>query len=198
MTGRSPLCVIDGGLAPDGPAPDGPVEAAPTAPASLDRFVEITGAPVTGATASLKGPSTRALFDWWRGLADAAGRLPGRADFDILDHIRIAADLFLVEVRGPGVFRIKVQGDNVIAVIGQSNMGRDVRLTAPVGSKERGLAEHYAQVVETATAWHCRGSAAVFDKNYLRVESIDCPLADPATGAISHIVGVLQELPRGA
>jgi hypothetical protein len=183
MTGRRPASFTLP-TAQDGPPPDGSFD---------DRFIEITSVPC-GDTPRLLASATRLLLDWWQGRVQAEGRLPSRREFDILDHVRIVPDLFLVEVRSEKLFRMRIQGDNVIAIIGRSNMGRDFCVDAPAGSKERGTAEHFARVVQTRTAWHSWGSASVFDKSYLRVESIDCPLIDPTTGAVTHIVGVLQEL----
>lgn len=161
--------------------------------AALDQFVEVAAESVTQADA-LSGGSTRSLFTWWCRTAAAADGMPARAAFDILDHVAIAADLFLVEVVDPGRFLMKVQGDNVITLIGRSNMGR-VFSVAAADRKEHGIAAHYARVVDSRKAWRCRGSAAVFDKSYLSVEAVDCPLSDPATGRVTHIVGVLQEMP---
>lgn len=167
---------------------------APPETAALDRFVEIVAETVRDPDA-FRGEATRALFAWWRDATAARqGELPGRQAFDILSHVRIAADLFLVEVIDDTSFRMKVQGDNVISLIGRSNMGRVFRLGQTADAKEAEIAEHYARVVASRAAWRCRGSAAVFDKSYLSVESVDCPLADPATGRITHIVGVLQEV----
>lgn len=167
---------------------------APPETAALDQFVEIA-AEIACDPDAFRGEATRALFVWWRDASAACqGGLPPRRAFDILDHTRIAADLFLVQVIDETSFCMKVQGDNVISLIGRSNMGRVFRLAKTVDSKEYEIAEHYARVVASRTAWRCRGSAAVFDKSYLSVESVDCPLADPATGRITHIVGVLQEM----
>jgi hypothetical protein len=183
MTGRRPTSftvpTTQGGTSPDS--------------SFDDRFIEITSAPC-GDAPQLHASATRLLLEWWQEWVRTRGCLPTRGDFDILDHVRIVPDLFLVEVRPDGVFHMRIQGDNVIAIIGRSNMGRDFRLDAPTGSKERGTAEHFARVVQSRTPWHSWGSASVFDKSYLQVESIDCPLIDPATGAVTHIVGVLTEL----
>ena len=61
-------------------------------------FLDLYRRPVSGP-ASFISQRVSTLYDWWLGFYPL---MPSMADFDIVDHVDLAASLFLYKVREPG------------------------------------------------------------------------------------------------
>lgn len=146
---------------------------------------------VTSET-SFISPKVRYLWTWWHQHAESAG-LPLRAEFDIIEHKEIIADIFLVEALPSGDFLLRVHGENVISLLGENNRGRLV-LGQQSGEPTRGgLHQYYTKVVEHRWCWRCQGDLSHIDKGYIRFESIDCPLSRDGRN-VDFIIGVLDRV----
>jgi hypothetical protein len=154
----------------------------------ISRVYGIREEAVDDATAFLTAKVER-LHGWWRGLA--AGRLPLRREFDILDHWPLISDLFLVEARPDGQFLMRIEGESVIRLFGVSNAGRLISQAAGLGEFGHALHEYYAAIVEDRTCRRCVGSLEhVNDRSWIEFESIDCPLSRDGE-RVDFIVGVM-------
>ena len=139
-------------------------------------------------------PRTRRLYEWWAGFGPS--RLPTRRDFDITDHPELASRVFLVEILGANAYRFRVQGEDVLRVVGRNRTG--VIITPEAENPYDGrLCGYYQEIASRRRAMRCVGSARQAFQNYAYFESVDCPLTDEA-GAVSHIIGVLEPLPAEA
>lgn len=162
---------------------------------------EHTGAGLPGLITAEAGPETRflsprtqRLYDWWTSFGP--DRLPTRRAFDIVDHADLASRIFLVEVLGPDTYRFRVQGEEVLRVVGRKRTG--IVITPDASNPYDGrLCGYYHEIATRRRAMRCVGSARHAFQNYTWFESVDCPLTDEA-GAVSHIIGVLEPLSADA
>jgi len=157
-------------------------------PADLTRITDVVETAVDAAT-EFRSAKVRHLADWWR--AANGGRPPTRAKFDILDHRRIVANLFLVEVLPGPEFLFKLLGEDVIQIIGRNRTGETVR-RVNVGEYGHELYEYYFSIVHGAVCRKCSGSLTFSIGGKRRFEAIDCPLADDRGAGIAAIIGVMD------
>lgn len=137
---------------------------------------------------------TRRLYTWWAGFGP--NRLPRRQDFDILDHPALASRIFLVEVLAVSAYRFRVQGEDVLRVVGRNRTNVIVAPQAGDGYDVR-LCAYYDEIAARRQAMRCVGTARYAFRNHAWFESVDCPLTDEA-GVVTHIVGVLEPLTADA
>jgi hypothetical protein len=109
---------------------------------------------------SIHHPLLRDLYDYWASLrGDLA--LPRRADFDPLQLPRLLPFLIVNEVeRGPGGtmrFRIRLEGEGVVAARGHSARGRYLDEPGVVVLGE-GVAEAYERIVAERRPWYAEGT----------------------------------------
>ncbi|WP_169545437.1 PAS domain-containing protein [Sneathiella aquimaris] len=134
-------------------------------------------------------PLPRRLFEWWAGFAPA---LPSRTDFDITQHRSLPANIFLIEVLGPGHFLYRLHGDTVADLIGRRTLNHE--FSDENGSlDDRLLAKHMRRVATEKVAYQCFGDLAILDKEFINFESVDCPLENE-DGIVTHILGVFAEV----
>jgi hypothetical protein len=135
-------------------------------------------------------PRVKHLYDWW---VEAGKRgLPLRSAFDVTEHRCIIVNLFLVQVLPGGRFKFLLQGEGVTSLLG----GTDARRTVSVeddNAYDRALAQYYQQIVDDRRSRLCTGNLGHRDREFITIESIDCPLSDDGV-AVSAILGVLDRI----
>ncbi len=154
----------------------------------IENFNKIERLPVENID-QLISPLSQSLYRWWSGFNP---KLPARADFDITQHRDLPSNIFLVEVLDNGNFHYRLHGELVTQLVGRSSQhivfNKDSDLL-----DDRLLAEHLGNVIQARTAFQCHGDLSVFNRDYIRFESLDCPLANEE-GRITHILGVLTDI----
>ena len=133
-------------------------------------------------------PSCRSLFAWWQ--EQAGDGLPAKADFDFLDHIRIAPHLFLVERIGPSKYLHKLYGEVALDLVGRKWLHR---INTPQADEPfaRALCAYYDIVMTSYHPMVCRGSLMFAGREHRQFESIDLPLADDG-GKAQFLLGCLD------
>jgi len=154
------------------------------------RIVDVDEFPVDSGT-RLDAPMVRELYGWWAAAND--GRPPSRRQFDVVDHRRLVANLFLVERRDDR-FLYRVRGEEVLRLLGGSARGPAVAAHLP-DHYRRLLDDYYRRVLDARICFACRGTLAFWDRSSVLFESIDCPLTD-AEGEPRFVLGVIQPTGR--
>jgi hypothetical protein len=154
------------------------------------RITEVEETPVDTET-EFACDLVRNLRDWW--FEAGQGGLPRKRAFDIADHPRLAASIFLVEIQN-GEFWYRVRGEEVLQMLGGSERGKRV---AAHRAEDYGhlLGGYYATVLEARRPYRCRGTLGFMNKAHVRFESIDCPLADDEDSP-RFILGVIEMQPN--
>jgi hypothetical protein len=111
--------------------------------------------------------------------------------FDILDHRSIVANLFVADVLPTGEFQFRILGEEVIRIIGRNRTGEMVTHKNK-GEYGHELYEYYRTVVANRLCRKCTGTLMFAIGGARRFESIDCPLADDNSDAVSAIIGVMD------
>ena len=146
-----------------------------------------------GCEDDLEGESNRALLKWW--LSFAPG-VPQKADFDIIDHITLAPDIFLVERKSNTAFKFKLHGETANNIFDDST-GKIIRTDGPQDTEQEceevRLAHYYKELSESNVCMKNVGNLFLTDKQYKKFESIDCPLVDQ-DGNVTHIIGTITAL----
>lgn len=148
---------------------------------------------VASAEAMFLGDDTRSLFRWWSSFRSQG--MPRKRDFDISQHWSIAPRLYLVDVIDADTYRFRLQGEEVIHMVGR---WRGVTIAADgAGDTDsafyRDLCNYYRTLTEDGFARRCAGPLDFVDKRYMLIESVDCPLFDD-DGRVAHIIGVMQPI----
>lgn len=165
---------------------------------AITRVYGIDEQTVTDTTDFLS-PKVAHLYRWWRAQlpGDPSSRLPLRRAFDIVDHVSIVPDLFLVEVLPDNRFLMKVEGERVIELFGVNNSGRIVEEGADEADYGHALAEYYRSIVEERGCRRCTGNLErIYDRRWLEFESIDCPLSRDGA-RVDYIIGVAVSVREG-
>ena len=138
--------------------------------------------------------ATQLLFQWW--LSFQPG-LPQRSDFDIVDHLRIAGHLFLIQVAGDGRFEFRLCGETVVQIVGVNDRGTVCDINGPAATQIEqhyiALANHYNSIVSDRQPRFARGRLTGLYRTHKMFESIDLPLLDE-TGRVSHIIGAMDAI----
>ncbi|WP_207485108.1 PAS domain-containing protein [Arenibaculum pallidiluteum] len=130
------------------------------------------------------------LHSWWH--RTAAGRLPLRREFDVLDHWDMAPNLFLVEALPGGQFLMRLQGESVISLFGANSTGQLISEAAALGEFGQAIHEHYSGTATRSTCRRCVGTLErVGERSWISFESLDCPLSRDGTGT-DFILGVVE------
>ncbi len=151
------------------------------------RVAEVTETVVTPGVSFLSG-RTGALYRWWAGAGHGAP--PPRARFDVAEHAAIATNLYLVERGRDGTFRFRVRGNEAIRLLGGKALFQDL---LDYGGAVYGplLRDYYRAVMEDGRCRRCTGTLRFWNKDFVRFESVDCPLADE-TGQVRFLIGAID------
>jgi len=131
----------------------------------------------------------RALFSWWQSFGCTA---PQYSDFDVSDHWKIAPHLYVIQYLAPGKYLYRLNGEQVVEIIGVSKRGQKITRKDSL-LENRLLAEYMDFLVEDNACRRCYGTLALFGKNYLEFESVDCPVTN-SQGDIEFIIGAISTL----
>lgn len=126
------------------------------------------------------------LYEWWRGYSPA---LPQRKQFDLVEHASIAPNLFLIKVLGNGEFEYRINGEQVVSLVGVSLKG-EVIAPSHGDIAMVNLAHYYQEIVDKRLARTCTGTLRSSDLERVNFETVDCPLVDK-NSEITHIVGAI-------
>ena len=132
------------------------------------------------------------FFEWWSQVRD--GDCPYRRQFDIVDHPRWAANVFLVRVESsdPWAFRFQLIGNGVIDMLGRNDTG--VALSESAWDTPESVATRaYVEMMQHRRPVRFSGSLAVYDRDYIDFESIDAPFLGE-DGTVSTVIGLICRL----
>lgn len=132
---------------------------------------------------------TALLYNWWRSFAP---RLPRVDEFSIAEHPQIAANLFLIRPLGDGRFEYRLNGEEVVQIVGQSLKGT-IFSTEDANLAHQNLAAYHQKVIDSRSCHRCVGQFTPPGRTARRFESVDCPLVDK-TGQVTRVVGLLVAL----
>ena len=132
----------------------------------------------------------RSLFAWWQ--QHAVNGLPAKADFDFLDHVYIAPNLFLIERLGPSKYLHKLYGEIALDLVGRKWLHR---INTPQADEPfaRALCAYYDIVMTSGLPMVCHGSLMFAGREHRQFESIDLPLAG-TDGTPRFLIGCLDTL----
>ncbi len=157
-----------------------------------NRYEVLEYNPVTNET-DLTGVSNRSLLRWWLSFSP---EIPKRSDFDILDHISLAPDIFLVQKRNETSFEFRIHGESANRIF-DDKTGKIIRTDGPSDTEqereETRLAQYYHDLTINPVCIRNFGNIYLPDKEYLKFESLDCPLVDE-TSKVTHIIGTITPL----
>lgn len=147
------------------------------------------GLRATGATDRTvpKSPVLQKLLAYWQSKC-RDGRLPGRADIDPLDLRELLPFVYLIDVLPDGIFRIRLLGEEHIAVYGHGLVGRtiDEAFRPAVAAEFNRL---YAAVVRRREPVLNRGQVTWMPhRAWMHYEGLHAPLASDGA-AVDTIFG---------
>ncbi|RED54096.1 PAS domain-containing protein [Aestuariispira insulae] len=151
-------------------------------------FVDLYRRPVTGP-ASFVSSQIKSLYDWW---LEFHPMMPAMDAFDIVEHRSLAPNLFLYKILEPGKYQYRLNGEAVVSLTGASQSGRIFSLEDS-DEEAQILADYLGEVISSRVPWTCGGSMAHLGKDWMRFESIDCPMAGK-DGVVTHILGLMVKL----
>jgi hypothetical protein len=140
--------------------------------------------------AEFESNTLRGFFDWWR---SQPTQPPRRADFDVIDHWRQVPNFFFLRVIDADTFEFILVGEGVIRLVGHNNSGRRFSVNdadLPMGN----FARYLRMVMRSRQCWRCSGNLAIYEREHIRFESMDCPLTDPSGQEITHFIGLMEPL----
>ena len=148
--------------------------------------------PVTSPD-ELIGLNNKALLEWWLSFAPT---IPFKSDFDILDHIDLVADIFLVKRLNDTDYEFRVHGESANNIF-DDNIGKTISINGPeTTEKEREdvrLARYYTKLLKQPNCLRNEGSLPFLKKEHIRFESLDCPLLDEEKNP-TYIIGTITIL----
>ena len=151
-----------------------------------DNFKKVIRLEVTSED-DFKTETVRSLYKWWSSFQPS---LPSRGDFDIARHWKLAPFLYVIEVLEPGKYLHRLNGEKVVEIVGVSMRGHEISPKNPL-PENRLFAEYLNTLVESRQCRRCSGTAAVFGKDYLEFETVDCPLSGK-NGEIAFVIGAIS------
>ena len=120
----------------------------------------------------------RELYDYWRGIAEATGRLPGRKQIDPLDIPRLLENIWLLDVVGePPRFRFRLIGSALHRMGIPGKVGDFTDQLLPSGKKDPVMEDFRRAARERVPVWF-RGKARVpHATEMFELERLFLPLA---------------------
>ncbi len=141
----------------------------------------------------LLGENNRSLLKWWLSFAP---EIPKKTDFDILDHVKIAPDIFLVKRLSETTFEFRLHGESANDIF-DDYTGKIIHTDSPETSdrqaEEVRLARYYCEMLKTPKCIRNYGNLSFINKSHVKFESVDCPLLDE-NGEMNYIIGTITTL----
>ncbi|WP_125933286.1 hypothetical protein [Kiloniella majae] len=148
--------------------------------------------PVTSKE-ELIGLSNRALMEWWLSFAP---KTPLKSDFDILEHIDLVPDIFLVKRLNETDFEFRVHGESANNIFDEY-IGKIISTQGPQNNdrerKDVQLAQYYVEILNQPSCVRNEGILSFLKKKNVKFESLDCPLLDEQ-GNLAYIIGTITIL----
>lgn len=154
----------------------------------FDPISDIVRQDVASASELVTAP-VKSLYDWWESFQPA---LPKYSEFDIASNWAIAPHLYVIQYLAPGRFLYRLNGEEVIDIIGISKRGHEITNRDSL-FENRLLADYLSPIVENKRAKRCIGSLEIIGKQHLAFESVDCPLKNDR-GDVEFIIGAIAIL----
>jgi len=129
---------------------------------------------------------TKQLFEWWCSYSPLP---PAREDLDITNFPTLAPHLYLIEYVSSGEYIYRLCGDSVGELIGNHYRMVNFSLNSEKYDDQK-LAEYLEGIKDRKTASGCTGNLSFVDRDFIKFESVDCPLIDKA-GNLTHFIGAL-------
>lgn len=139
-------------------------------------------------TLTPKSGILKTLLAYWQSKRGPAGRLPSRADIDPLELRNLLPYVYLIDVITPTRFRIRLLGEEHVAIYGPGVVGRVIDdIFPPEAANE--FNRLYAAVVRRREPVLNRGQITwLRNREWMRYEGLHAPLASDGT-AIDCIFG---------
>ncbi len=141
---------------------------------------------IINSAADLNCEPTKKLFEWWNSYSPQP---PAREDLDIANFPSLAPHLYLIEYVSSGEYMYRLCGDSVGNLIGNHYRMVNISLNSEKYD-DRKLAEYLEGIKQRTTASGCTGNLSFVDREFIKFESVDCPLTDKA-GNLTHFIGAL-------
>lgn len=129
------------------------------------------------------------MFRWWQSFLP---NRPKMSQFDIIDHVKAAPNLFLIEVLPEGKFEYRLQGEDVAELIGSRNKGK-VFSKASDNFDMANFADYLGDFVQQRKALHSLGELEAYGRSTVKFEAFDMPLFDEGCD-VSHVLGIIVEV----
>lgn len=137
----------------------------------------------------MKTKLCRNMFRWWHSFAP---HIPQRREFDILDHVKAAGNVFLIEFLEDNQFTYKIQGEEVAEIIGSRNAGKVFSVDCGDADLEN-FARYLTEFKTSRSAIHTLGTMEAFGRPLANFEAFDMPLVNEKN-ELSHVLGVVTRL----
>ncbi|WP_218048956.1 PAS domain-containing protein [Curvivirga aplysinae] len=134
---------------------------------------------------------TKSIYNWW---SSYKGNIPYKQDFQIINHLRHASNIYLAHRIANGVYKFVVCGEDVNTITGRETHNRTVKYRDIHENHEdnfNDLIRYYDQVLEKENCHFCVGNIHMLGKHTRGYESVDCPLLDKE-GRANYILGAIQ------
>ncbi|KLN60159.1 hypothetical protein WH96_13305 [Kiloniella spongiae] len=132
-------------------------------------------------------------MEWWLSFAP---NTPAKSDFDILDHIDLIPDIFLVKRLNDTDFEFRVHGESANNIF-DDNIGKTISTNgSETNDKEKEdvrLAKYYVELLKQPCCLRNEGNLPFLKKEHIRFESLDCPLLDE-NKKLTYIIGTIMTL----
>jgi len=138
----------------------------------------------------LVSTAARELYEWWR--KDWPAR-PTRRDFDVVDFAPFARSIYLTKRTRTGYFAVRVQGESVLALIGNDSFPREFSVDDPEPFGV--IASNYENAIMQFVPLLHKGQLELFDREYATIEGLDLPLA-ANNGQSAYILGTIHRTDR--
>lgn len=135
-------------------------------------------------------PKIGYIYDWWSGAA--AGGIPDWSQFDVTEHSRVIANMFLVKRSAPRSWAYTVRGEAVHALF-PSFKGANSLEPSEFPDVAHTLIGYYEDVSAMGACYLVRGTIINDRGDHIDIESIDCPF-DNGTQGRNVILGVAERI----
>ncbi|WP_420549472.1 hypothetical protein [Curvivirga sp.] len=134
---------------------------------------------------------TKSIYNWW---ATHQENTPYKRDFQIIDHLRYASNLYLAQRLDNGVYKFLVSGEDVNVITGRETHNRTITYKDQHTKQDdnfNNLIKYYDQILDDQSCHYCTGNTHILGKRTRGYESVDCPLLDQE-GKPNYILGAIQ------
>jgi hypothetical protein len=130
------------------------------------------------------------LYDYWRSIRPAPGRLPGRQHFQPIDIPRLLKWIWLVDVqRTPLRFKYRLVGTEHVDAAGSNPTGRWYDEVHPRFVQSTAYPQFVAAVERTQVAFYRGPPVYVIEQHYKTIERLILPMAQDGS-TVDMLLGI--------